>query len=407
MSRKSRRSRSVRDPEPFLNGQELRVDSTAARRVVYDPPTLRLFVEFNNSGHSLYCYNDVDEAYFRELLKVPSVGAVLNGLRHRFQAERVSAFPEGPVTVVHPARAGRGRRDYTAEWLAVLAAVISARKIDEEYLRLLQNALTDLPLADQVQPPYFPPPQRLNQTHTDHPSEPIRVARGGSNMFDSLESDDEEDDGVVDTSSIQPGRDTAKDPDAPSMQIRYLSCEISCGIADAMSSRAFQMNRQKPEAPALVISWYAEIAHSWELTYAYLNDTLPDIDPWYAVLLSHELAIEAGHASAETLLPDSHNFVQLKDMLYRVNIVRDDTEYYRQKSIDYLARRLRYIEEKLDPLLVERDAVKAKMGVHKWTHNPEPKMTYAEKRKMWEEERDALKRAILIVESLSLYIADI
>jgi hypothetical protein len=52
-------------------------------------------------------------------------------------------------------------------------------------------------------------------------------------------------------------------------------------------------------------------------------------------------------------------------------------------------------------MIRDRNEVKFSMGEEKWTNNPEPKQTYAMKRKQWEEDKKLLIAAMEVVQQLN------
>lgn len=423
------------NPTPLLKGRELMVDSSAANRVVFDAPTGRLFVEFkNDSGHRFYCYKDVSQDFFNELRAATSVGSLLSSLRYRYRSDRVSAIPDGPVQQVRhlpeindkQIRGDNGNRfpratkrtenntptpDFTAQWLDLIKQLVSESATDSRiilHIQYLQTTLESLSSKKRIRPPSFPPPPlpdtraRVPVDRSEDGPEAL-CSFSSSNMFAALNLNDS------DEEELDEDRSSPKVLVSPaltingeiSMQVRYLMIYLTCAEGELVRMQA--LSKRRDPMTETISNHYAVICQFWIRAFATLNEMMINNDACWAVYYQRDCEIESGAANAEDPLPDKHNFGQLAKLLDRISIVRDDTEKSRDMALHRLERRLQFVDAKLNPMIRERDEVKSRVGVRRWKNNPSPKLTYAEQRAEWEEEKKAIESALDVIAGLSLW----
>ena len=144
---------------------------------------------------------------------------------------------------------------------------------------------------------------------------------------------------------------------------------------------------------------YENLKLFWMTAWETLQSCRQHTDEWYALVcgLSDE-SLFLSEASVH--LPLKHDLSQLRELFRGMEVLIHDTEREKEKALGYLHKRLSVIQGKLNPMLRDRDTVKASMGEERWTHNPAPKLTYAERRKQWEEDLAKVMEAISLLETL-------
>ena len=280
--------------------------------------------------------------------------------------------------------------DYSDLWLEMLEGGRLTKELFEQMLDLLDSKC-HYKFPPSVKPPV---PETGNTDDTGRASaraptnanEPSR----SRNAFEALTEDDDNEALVPVAAGRLKGLQVRETPTSKRpIQTRYLIIKILCGIAEF--ERMAAVNAQKAKD-------FNEMKEGWEAAFNTLKlcrhntDERINTDTWYAILLDQEL-----NGTLAQALPDKHDKTQLQELLFGYNILCDNVEEEKRKAINFMTKRLQYNLQKLNPALVERDQVKQKVGEYQWTHNDAPKLTYAEKRKAWEEE---VKVLTLVLESL-------
>jgi hypothetical protein len=99
-------------------------------------------------------------------------------------------------------------------------------------------------------------------------------------------------------------------------------------------------------------------------------------------------------------ITDHHNKDKLKRILDILTLVRDDTLSRHSDALRDIDSRIHRLQQKLNPLLQDRDKAKLNMGTENWVNNEHPKKTYAERRREMEEEVKALEIARIRIQPL-------
>lgn len=120
-------------------------------------------------------------------------------------------------------------------------------------------------------------------------------------------------------------------------------------------------------------------------------------DEWWALLAQFQ----------EDKLPitNYHQPQYLEQTLDELLIVEENSERERSSALDRMYSQQERLSAKLAPMLEERDFTKVKIGIDKWTNNPAPKLTFAERRRLLELELSEVSIAVNIVESLDFISA--
>jgi hypothetical protein len=175
----------------------------------------------------------------------------------------------------------------------------------------------------------------------------------------------------------------AHDENDISIQSRYLTVKIKSFICDSIRKEAIDLERTN-EA-----SVYIKIAALWQLAYLRLNEVIISTDEWWAILIDNKV-----------VLRDKHNKRDLEELNEGLQILRDDTIAEKDRTMHRLNIIFQRINEKLNPMLTERNDVKKKFGLWKWTHNEQPKLDYAEKRAKLEQDHKDLTHCINVLANL-------
>jgi hypothetical protein len=354
--------------------------SDAVSRIALNRAKGELVVIFSTQD-TVYLYSDLDEDIFYRLT-APGVsfGALLADIKKRAKVRKVKEFPKKTAKYK--------RRDYSESWLQLLEAPNGVKTVDS-----LTDLLHIVAEMDQNLPPSKPPPGVQAGAHRDsgpaaraapHAGQDNRRQRFVSSMvnsFAALDLDDDDDADEVPNGSRRGGAGAAP-VRKRSIQCRYLSIRVICGIAEAYRTQATEHQRTKE---------YSAMAAAWVSAHDSLLCCREDTDGWYALSLG----------PARALQEEMHDPAQLAELLGSLQVLGEHTEEEKARALGWLHKRLSYVQEKLNPMLRERDAVKSSMGVDRWTNNPAPTMTYAERRAQWERDQKELQAAIELIEPLS------
>ena len=176
-------------------------------------------------------------------------------------------------------------------------------------------------------------------------------------------------------------------------QTRYMVVLVVILIAEIFRSDAHTALKDKN---------YLRMTTAFESAYQALNSCLIETDPWFAILLTEEIPEQN-----QLLSLHQHNKNHLLHVMDFLNLVSDDTEIKRNHALQQLQKELLKIEKELNPLRHDRDIVKARIGIEKWTSNLNPKKDYVAMRKELEIEERQLKKAIAILMELRLFLSRI
>ena len=99
-------------------------------------------------------------------------------------------------------------------------------------------------------------------------------------------------------------------------------------------------------------------------------------------------------------LEDAHDVATLTQLRDALNLEQTTLGQMKVRAQEAADRRLDFIQGKLNPLEEDRDRVKAEIGQKKWTSNPAPKMTYAERIAALKAEQADLENALALLASL-------
>ena len=283
-----------------------------------------------------------------------------------------------------------------------------------------------------------------------------------SNTFQSLEDyDDDDDDDDYDDDDDDCGEDQAEDttaaaaaPAGPSIQARYLLVRVQCAAAEKMRWEATQALKEKK---------YKEGTDFWVEAYVVLNMCFAETDGWRAEQMQlgmwdgeddrmyapapapaqaqapapapapasmrlrngairapqpppRGFGIESG-ASAErddsrrhgrgahkpnsgSRPQEQHDHSVVDSLLAGLAVLSDDTNREKDGAIAQLRKRIESLQRQLQPNLEGRAKAMESMGAERWTSNPAPKRSFAEKRREMEEEIFEMSQAVHIIEPL-------
>lgn len=432
--------------------------STAIERLAFDKDQRILIVQYR-SQPKIYLYSNISLSLEQVILGDGSLGRIVSYVKKWSNCREGTFFPGhtefvpfsesakkrifSKVIPKHLAREGRPRGnadDYSADWLQVLSV---AHEYTISHLTKLVPILAGChPLfPPNYQPLTYDPAQDHDGDETgsvsdlstssgeeSHASKPSaassRRSRGSSrstsvlttssantNPFSSLDDEDDRSDTAnaldIDYDDLADGLegshlDSASatattvplNVDPRSKQSRYLLVRLLCSVAEAFRLNAIQAQKDK--------AYNAVTAH-WEDAFAVINDLLIDISGWVAIFDS---IIETQKFSSIDVnsyaLPSYHSFEQLRQIIEGLRLVAETITREKKKALFLLFKRRQVIEQKLNPMLDARNYARQRMGDDAWTHNPAPKMTYAEKRKGWEDELRTIDHAVKIMNGLEV-----
>jgi len=364
--------------------------SKAVERIAGNRTKAQLVVKYRG-GTVIYLYSNVPDELFVQLESgAKSIGDTMLRVKQVTSCRKVQEFTRNTVRhkAVQPAKKQSKKKDYSLLWLQLLESDVPK---DVTFLYHLLEVLAPLDpaLPPSVRPSVPPATMDAGSRGGGGPAVPA-ATQTMPNSFAALHIDDSDDDqapvgptGSASASRPGPGRA------ARSIQVRYLRIRVSCGVSEEYRRAALEAQRQK-EYPVMTSHWCA--AH--DALAVHRTDT----DEWFSMCLLHR---EGGLP----VMPADHDYAQLDELLVSLHVLGADTEKEKERALGFLKKRLRFIEEKLDPMLKERDEVKQRVGDFKWKHNEAPEMSYAEKRLAWEEAKAQLLVAIDTLTRLDFYFA--
>ena len=91
-------------------------------------------------------------------------------------------------------------------------------------------------------------------------------------------------------------------------------------------------------------------------------------------------------------------------LLYAVgiDILSSSLKLEKDKVLLSLTKKLDKINKKLQPLLEDRDKIKARLGPEIWDDNPKRKEDYALKRRRLEETKAMIESSIIVIQPLEV-----
>lgn len=397
--------------------------STAIQRIAWNKLKNELIVIFEGRN-VVYLYYDVPVDIEVDLISRGFKGGLVNKIKKIARFRKISSFPndvkmhsyptstngisgqkpkekkdrtrnrknKGPTATKDTMNNNKAKstkqskfKNYSNLWLETLANNNSI-----EYLESL------LPFLDQLVP-HFPPAKRPppvgEHFSTATTSEVVDNDYSGvTNMFnDLLINDDSSVESETDAGRQMGMESNTNDDESIKVQVRYLKVRVLCGIAETYRNQAMSALREKD---------YVNVRVMWQLAWNTLISCQENIDEWWALLCN----LNDDPFSTSSQLPKlskKHDRVQLVELFDALHILIEDTERERENALVQISKKLEFIERKLNPMIRDRNEVKISMGEEKWTNNPEPKQTYAMKRKQWEEDKKLLIAAMEVVQQLN------
>jgi hypothetical protein len=185
-------------------------------------------------------------------------------------------------------------------------------------------------------------------------------------------------------------------PSAAEEQCRYLLLQAQC-----LRSEEFRRLSESVGRSGTPVRW-TESAELLRAAYSLLEQAMGSDEhmEWW-VLLSQ---VEDGQLQPSAL-PDGHDFDALTRLRDAVNVEQTTLGQMKVRAIKAADRRMELVESKLNPMQEERTVVRASMGEWRWTHNPAPKLTYAERIALLKAEMEDLQMAMLLLSSLQFSAA--
>jgi hypothetical protein len=349
--------------------------STAIRRVALNKRKNELIVQYRRPQapgvtSRVYLYynirelqpNDIEASLTSDI----SLGDYINReIKPRCQFRGVSNFPQNVQMY-----------DYSRFWLEV----VESPSISLEHL---QSLLSFAQRFQSSRPPTSKPP-RVSSSYAEskepgnNEDDPSGRNPPSANIFDELQdSESDEDENVP--NHFPDDIPVAPSDEGPSIQCRYLMVKIICGIAEKYREEAMVCLRTRQ---------YVSMKELWESAYNILLSCQPEMDRWYAQMLSvltDEESNDLDYYIPRRTLPDGHNCTQLLELYHAWGILIQDTSSRKTESIRLLTREESKLLMKLAPVLQERNHVRDNViGIESWTSNAQPKQTYAERRRAWE-----------------------
>ena len=169
-------------------------------------------------------------------------------------------------------------------------------------------------------------------------------------------------------------------------QTRYLVTMCDCNQVERL--------RQKSIDCVKVCNWNGA-ADQLCAAMNKLSMLMHERDAWWAAMLFAR--------EAPTLqVPDGHVIAVLEMLYQNIEILRTDTVNAYQTALRRIESRLETVQNKLAPMLQDRDIVRANIGEVRWIENRQPKNDFANRRKKLESERRILSNALCILYGLDI-----
>lgn len=371
-------------------------NSTSIERIAYDTDKFALFVIFRSSN-KIYKYLNINLPNIETLLIGNcSKGKLISEIKKDDTIFlKLNSFPRNTKLITSNTNLSKTKKkeeqpishknkkkhfkrkyhDYSNEWLSVLENKNNI--LNRDYLDSLIQLLNDK--CSQYYPPNIKPFELTNHDLNANVHSSINDnSITHFNHYSNLSNDDDDEDDIT-LSSIEKSNpinnQQLKNPVIRTIQVRYLKLKIICALVENYRAES-QQNLMNKEYHLVIQNW--TYAHQCLLNYQEL------IDQWLAIQIwSNEYA---SNNMNPPHLPDKHNFKQLTELLQGIEILINDTEYHKNKIIKYSINLIKKIENKLNPMLHDRNIIKNKIGEDKWINNPFPKNNFSEKRKLLENE---------------------
>lgn len=188
----------------------------------------------------------------------------------------------------------------------------------------------------------------------------------------------------------------APSPSAADEQSRYLLLQAQC-----LRSEEFRRKSEIVSRSGNPGRW-TQSAELLRAAYTLLEQAMGSDEhmEWWVLLAQ----VEDGQLQPSAL-PDGHDFNALTRLRDAVNVEQTTLGQMKVRAIKAADRRMEMVESKLNPMQEERTVVRASMGEWKWTHNPAPKLTYAERIALLKAELEDLQMAMLLLSSLQFSAA--
>lgn len=353
---------------------------------------------------SVYLYNGFDsDEIERALATQISKDRTITKIRSIADCKIINGFPTDTKYYIYP-KSKKIYKNYSQEWLTLLENSTSMNLSNlQNFIQILKNCS-----------PYYPPsvaPPKINIDIEIPMKNDIDTNLNSNNMYTELDNESEDTSSEI-TAEDQP-KTFKESVTNVTIQTRYLIIKIKCSITESFRKDAIQAQKAKN---------YDAMEYLWIQAWNEINSDQSLYDEWYSILLAHDMNI--GHVSAppssevysftespyeinsNTPLPPTikiakqHDWTQLRDLFRGLRILIEDTLRERNRAVSFLTNRVNALMAKLDPLLRDRNAVKAKIGNENWKSNPNPKQTYAERRKAWEQELEVICRVKDTIERL-------
>jgi hypothetical protein len=191
------------------------------------------------------------------------------------------------------------------------------------------------------------------------------------------------------------------------MQCRYLLLQVTGHIAELHRGEAIKLAKQQ--------NWI-DCAGQWTKAHDLLNGAIAELELFVCAV------VEGAHGRVGTPLRDGHDGPQVHKVNDIIKLMHDHTAEEHSRAVKKMEQMLAKLQARLQPMLrdryvctnmhtckhlmstpcTHRDAVRNLWGEDKWRTNPQPKMTFADRRRQLEEMIKDLAQALSIVSSLQL-----
>lgn len=204
-------------------------------------------------------------------------------------------------------------------------------------------------------------------------------ASAASNPFFHLVNDSGSDsDSADDEENKEENENVIVNNVAPT-QCRYLIVRLKCVMAEVYRNLAVKAQKEQ-QLPVC--------SKHWVSAYEMLSNCFGDVEIWSFLLVN-----------MPDTMPEQHNKDEMEKICLSFSVLAEDTDREKKKALEFLESKRKIIMAKLDPMLAQRDVVKKSWG-QQWTRNPHPKLDYAEKRKLWEQQLRDVNSAVSIIAPL-------
>jgi len=386
-------------------------DSQAIERIIYNNAKNELIVKFKRNP-KIYLYDSVPSTIQSLLNSNASKGLIVSNIKKLTNYRVISSYPTGPIITYQAntnnasnnkatndatrkaanntnsntnntnntskkasrkkSKRKKNHKNFSSEWLRLLST-----QPHRDHLEKL------LPILSSCHPKY-PPDKRPIPADDDDDnmsmlsssslsqfskstessnslalSNSIKTQASHSslsNPFSSLrdDSDDDDNDSSDDDDNNDDftfNSDIIDNDNYISTQSRYLIVKIKSYICDTIRQEAIELEK------SYEASVYIKIAALWQLAYLKLNELIISTDAWWAILIDTNVNYRSGK------LNDDHVKYSLSELHEGLQILKDDTDTEKDRTMNRLTIIFQRITEKLNPMLSERNQVKKKFGV--------------------------------------------